>query len=234
MIGDITMKIADVNAILFSVNAIIFDMDGVLIDSERMISECWKKVAEYHNILNIDAAINGCVGLNKTDTKLFFHKLYGDDFLFDKFNEETSSMFKNEISEHGLPMKPGVIEILSYLKEQKIPIGLASSTRLESVKKHMKQLGLFDYFQIIIGGDMVVHSKPDPEIYSIACKKIGQKPSLCIAIEDSPNGIRSAVAAGMKAVMIPDLIQPTPDISQILMNKYDSLNDFLCEIQKDN
>ena len=87
----------------------------------------------------------------------------------------------------------------------------------------MKISGLGDYFQEIIGGDMVKLSKPKPDIYLKACEAIGMPPEQVIAVEDSPNGIRAAHAAGMKPVMIPDLIQPDEEISALLYRKYDSL-----------
>ena len=80
----------------------------------------------------------------------------------------------------------------------------------------------------MITGDMVEHSKPEPDIYLKACKELGVLPEEAIAIEDSPNGIRSAYRAGMKPVMVPDLIEPTPEIEAMLYKKFDSL----CEVQE--
>lgn len=86
------------------------------------------------------------------------------------------------------------------------------------------------FSQVVIGGDMVEHSKPLPDIYLKACELLGVKPENAIAIEDSPNGIRSAAAAGMLPVMVPDMVEPTPEIEELLYHKCDSLfavRDFL-------
>jgi len=115
------------------------------------------------------------------------------------------------------------MEILTFLKENGYKIGLASSTSRHGVLGHVNRAGITDFFEVIVGGDMVEHSKPKPDIYLLACEKLGVKPENTIAIEDSPNGIRSAHAAGLKAVMVPDMIAPTPEIEALLYKKFDSL-----------
>ena len=79
----------------------------------------------------------------------------------------------------------------------------------------MQHFGLEQMFDEIIGGDMVRRSKPDPEIYLTACRVLGADPAETYAVEDSYNGIRSAAAAGMRPVMIPDLLPPTPEIESL-------------------
>lgn len=94
-------------------------------------------------------------------------------------------------------------------------MGLASSTRYASVISHLKEAGIVDYFQVIVAGDMIEHSKPQPDIYLLACRKLGVDPSDAYAVEDSPNGIRSAHAAGMKPIMVPDLIPPDDEMREM-------------------
>ncbi|MBQ6441255.1 MAG: HAD family hydrolase, partial [Lachnospiraceae bacterium] len=114
-----------------------------------------------------------------------------------------------------IPMKAGVIELLEYLQEQGIRIGLASSTRKDIVERELADAGILHYFESVTGGDVVKISKPNPEIYLIACDKMQESPEECFAIEDSFNGIRAAKAAGMRPIMVPDLIQPTDEIRQM-------------------
>ena len=83
--------------------------------------------------------------------------------------------------------------------------------------------GIADYFQVVVGGDMVTHSKPNPEIYLIAGKELGVDPESTYAIEDSLNGIRSAYGAGMKALMVPDMIAPTEEIKGMCTGIFDDL-----------
>ena len=124
----------------------------------------------------------------------------------------------------------GAGELLTWLQEKGVKIALASSTGQEKVLSHLRIADFTDFFQVVIGGDMVEHSKPLPDIYLKACELLGVKPENAIAIEDSPNGIRSAAAAVMLPVMVPDMVEPTPEIEELLYHKCDSLfavRDFL-------
>lgn len=193
--------------------AVVFDMDGILFDTERLCLEAWKEFADEKGIENVETALKGCIGLNRTDTQLFLAEFYGEDFPYEEFRVSVSEKMQKKM-EKEIPMLPGVRELLDYLVEKKVTIGLASSSRSEVIKSHIARVGLTDYFQIIVGGDMIEHSKPLPDIYLIACEKLGVAPQEAYAIEDSPNGIRSAYSAGMKAIMVPDLIEPTTEMEE--------------------
>ena len=140
------------------------------------------------------------------------------------------ALFQERVEKEGLPMMKGAGELLTWLQEKGVKIALASSTGQEKVLSHLRRADFTDFFQVVIGGDMVEHSKPLPDIYLKACELLGVKPENAIAIEDSPNGIRSAAAAGMLPVMVPDMVEPTPEIEELLYHKCDSLfavRDFL-------
>lgn len=193
------------------INAIIFDMDGVILDSESICDKTWKIAAKEFKIGDISESVNICRGRNKNDSITILKEYYGQSFEAEKFLSRTSELF-HEIENSGeLKLMPYAKEILEYLKP-KYKIALASSTKKESVYRQLKNLKVFDYFETLTTGDMVIHSKPDPEIYKIACDSIKTKPENCIAIEDSPNGIKSAASAGLKTIMIPDRIKPTEEI----------------------
>lgn len=208
-------------------NTIIFDMDGVLFDTERISCECWREVGEAMGLGDLSEGCKGCIGLNRNDSEALMHKLYGEDFPYDEFEETVRALMKQRFLEEGIPLKEGVREILEYLTEKGYIIGIASSTSKGEVMDHLEKTGLTGYFRTIITGDMVEHSKPNPDIYLKACEELGVTPMNAIAIEDSPNGIRSAYRAGMKPVMIPDLIEPAPEIEAMLYGKFYSLLDVL-------
>lgn len=203
--------------------AVIFDMDGVLFDTERLCMDSWSVIARKQGITDVEKVFPLCIGLNNTDTKALVLKHYGQDFPFEEFVGEASVWFRSYVKENGLPVKKGVREILEFLKADGWKIGLASSTRYESVVKHLEHTGLREYFGVIVGGDMVEHSKPRPDIYLIACDKMGVEPAKAYAIEDSPNGIRAAHAAGMKPVMVPDMIAPTEEIRMLTHEIFEDL-----------
>jgi HAD superfamily hydrolase (TIGR01509 family) len=193
--------------------AVVFDMDGILFDTERLCIESWRETAAEKKIENMEYAIVNCIGLNRTDTRKFLMDYYGEDFPYEEFRVATAERLEKKL-EAGMPIMPGVKELLDYLSEKNVRIGLASSSRLEAVLSHLERSGLKNYFEVIIGGDMVEHSKPLPDIYLLACEKLGVEPEYSFAIEDSINGIRSAYSAGMKAIMVPDMVAPTKEMEE--------------------
>lgn len=209
---------------------IVFDMDGVLIDSESLILDAWKEVAASTGIADIEHTLMQCIGITAPETEALFYRTYGSDFPYHTYRAMASDIFQARIQKEGLPVKTGVYELFEFLRANNFRIGLASSTREEVVRREMESIGLLDFFHIIVCGDMVSHSKPHPEIYLKACELLNVSPSECYAVEDSPNGIRSASQAGMKPLMVPDLVAPAADLLPMIYKKFDDLlkvRDFL-------
>jgi len=194
---------------------IIFDMDGVLFDTERLCIETWVMLADSKNITGMTEAMNSCIGTNHELTKQIMLNFYGEDFDYDWFRKEAGNLMQQVMEENGMPMKPGVYELLDYLKTSGYRLGLASSTRFEVIKKELTMMNLTKYFECIIGGDMVEKSKPEPDIYLKICSDMKVAPGDCYAIEDSYNGIRSAYKAGLHPVMVPDLLPPTEEMKNL-------------------
>lgn len=192
--------------------AVIFDMDGIIFDSERMAYLCWERLAEKYHLERMHEAYLPCIGVNDARMKEIMEEFYGKDFPYAACRQEASTLFHEMAAREGLPVKKGVRELLEYLKEREIPVGLASSTRLELVTEELRQAGLYAYFRSVTGGDQLKRSKPEPDIYLMACEKLGVRPEDTYAVEDSYNGIRAAHSAGMLPVMVPDLLPPTEEM----------------------
>ena len=207
--------------------AVVFDMDGVIFDTERLVIEFWKEVAKKHNIPNVEHTCIQCLGTNRVRTREIFLENYGADFPFDPYRAEVTELFNTHYKGVPLPTKPGVRELLSYLQEQDIKVGLASSTAQHLVRDEIGTAGLLPYFQTLVCGDMVEHSKPAPDIFLKACEILNANPTKSIAIEDSFNGIRSAHCAGMTPIMVPDQVQPTDEIRALAFHVMPSLLDVL-------
>ena len=207
--------------------AVVFDMDGVIFDTERLVIEFWKEVATKHNIPNVEHTCIQCLGTNRVRTREIFLENYGADFPFDPYRAEVTELFNTHYKGVPLPTKPGVRELLSYLQEQDIKVGLASSTAQHLVRDEIGTAGLLPYFQTLVCGDMVEHSKPAPDIFLKACEILNADPTKSIAIEDSFNGIRSAHCAGMTPIMVPDQVQPTDEIRALAFHVMPSLLDVL-------
>ena len=207
--------------------AVVFDMDGVLFDTERLCQDSWIEVANRRGLPDMEIIFPKCIGRNANDSRQIVLEAYGADFDYEVFRREASDWFWKYLEENGLPAKEGVRELLNWLKEQGWRIGLASSTRRSSVISHLEQAGIKDFFEEIITGDMVEHSKPLPDIYLLACRKLMVDPAETYAIEDSPNGIRSAYRAGMKPIMVPDLLSPDGEMEQLSTCIFSGLLDVL-------
>ena len=195
--------------------AVIFDMDGVIFDSERLVLEEWMEIASKYGIVDIEKVFRKCIGVNTATTRQIFSDHYGKDFPFDEFRKETSALYHDKYGEGRLPMKPGVTELLSYLKEEGFLIGLASSTRRAVVEQEIRDAGLIKYFNDLTCGDMLKKSKPEPDIFLMSCDNLGVLPGEAITVEDSYNGIRAAYRAGTTPIMVPDMIQPDDEMRQL-------------------
>ena len=194
-----------------SIKAIIFDMDGVVLDSETISDKTWLITQDEMNVTTDKDYINMCRGSNRNDTLQILKDVFGADFDSEAFLNRSTELFRQIEETDGIPLMPYVKEALEYLKP-KYRLALASSTNGGAVKRQLTNAGVIQYFETLTTGDQVVHSKPDPEIYQMACRSLGLDPEECVAVEDSPNGIRSAAAAGLKVIMVPDKIQPFPEI----------------------
>lgn len=195
-------------------SSVIFDMDGVIFDSERLVLECWEEIGTKYHLEGMREAFLPCIGTNDVKTREIVLERYGADFPYDEFRKESSLLYHGIVDQSGLPVKTGVRELLSYLKEHEIPMAVASSTRLKVVAKELEQAGIYECFSVVMGGDQLKRSKPEPDIYLMTCDKLGVRPASAYAIEDSYNGIRSAYGAGMKPIMVPDMLPPTEEMRE--------------------
>lgn len=199
---------------LENVKAIVFDMDGVLLDSETLCDRTWEMAFKELGLPVDKSILMACIGCNKTDTASILRERLGQNFDSERFLERTSYFFHQIEETEGVPLMPYVVEVLEYLSKKYV-LAVASSTREESVRRELTNAGIIKYFKTFTCGDMVTHSKPDPEIYLLACKSIGMAPAECVAIEDSYNGVRSGFAAGIRTIMVPDKLPPTEEMRSI-------------------
>ena len=205
-------------------------MDGVIFDSERAWLECWKELADKYGINGVEDAVIACTGTTMERTREIILERYGEDFPYDEYAKESSVIFHRKYDGGRLPVKKGAEDILKFLKLNGIKTALASSTRKATVVSELRAAGLLEYFDELITGDMVQRSKPAPDIFLLACEKVGVKPENAYAIEDSYNGIRSAYAGGLRPVMVPDL-KPADDemreLSETVLEDLNQVIDYL-------
>lgn len=205
------------------ISAVVFDMDGVLFDTEQMYLREWQRIGEKNGIEHVEETARKCIGLSVNDSVALLLATYGQDFPVEKYHQEINTAVNERIQREGIPVKKGTREILQYLSDRGFTVGLASSTKHDKVLDLLERAGLSGFFKVVIGGDMIAHSKPDPEIYRLACEKLGVEPSETAAVEDSRNGIISAKSAGMIPLLVPDIVSPTEEMLEAAECCFDDL-----------
>ena len=194
--------------------ALIFDMDGVIFDSEALVRRCWRLLAPEYGLPSdgLDAVFLATVGTTRVYTGEIMREQYGAQFPYEAFDRQVSRTFFSIARSEGIPVKPGARELLCWARQAGFRIGLASSTREAILRRELEHEQLYHLFDHTVGGDRIARSKPHPDIYETACREMGVRPQEAFAIEDSYNGIRAAAAAGMRPVMVPDVLPPTDEM----------------------
>jgi len=191
--------------------AVIFDMDGLLLDTEQLSWWSLDDLARARGVPDAEMIFPKLVGRNRADhLRIFARYLPGgvDPVAFDT---DWKAGFQELMAEH-VPVKPDAETMLAYLKGKDIPLGLATSSARDKALTYLGRAGLLDYFDILVGGDEIEVSKPAPDIYLEAARRLGVEPQTALAFEDSDNGVKSAHAAGLRVVQIPDLAPPSAEV----------------------
>lgn len=211
----------------YKVRAVIFDQDGLMFDTERLSVEAWNKVGADYGI-SVDDTFFDTLRGGKPDTAMrLVRELFGEDFPCEQFMADKRAYSYRQIRTGGVPVKKGLRELLVYLKEHGCKTAVATSSSSRWTEQNVRGAGLWEYFDEFTYGEMVKRAKPDPEIFYLAAKRLGEEPGKCMVLEDSFNGINGAISGGFLSVMVPDLSFPGPELVSRLTAKCDSLLDVI-------
>ena len=194
---------------------VVFDMDGLLLDSERLARDTFFVSCRLHGFEPDPAVYLRCIGTRGDRTRDILIEGYGASFPLDAVMTEWATRYDGHVLHKPVAPKPGARSLLDRLAALGLPLALATSTRTDIALRKLTLAGFVDFFAHVIGGDQVQHPKPHPEPYREAARRLGLSVGDCWALEDSENGVRSAHAAGLFVVQVPDLVAPTEDLKAL-------------------
>ena len=214
-----------------AVKGVLFDMDGVILDTEKLYTRFWKEAAQSLGFPMTHEMALGMRSLSRELGERQLKEYLGEEVDYQKVRDTRIKMMTAFIQENGVELKPGIQELLDFLKEKGIKTSIATSSPLDRTKEYLSKVGLVDAFDELVSGHMVPHGKPAPDIYLYAAEKLGLKPEECLVIEDSPTGLLAGMRAGAVPIMIPDQDQPTDETKARIYAVADSLKEIISLIQ---
>lgn len=187
------------------INALIFDMDGLMFDTERLMKAGWEEACREMGFTLTEYHLSQMRGGTRERSSRLFEEWFHGTVDYDQGRAIRTRYQRDHIEKYGVPVKKGLMELLTYLKERRIPAAVATSTARKEASRYWDMAGVTPYLTASVCGDEVTKGKPDPEIFLTAAKKLKTPPAQCLILEDSLNGIRAAKAAGALSCMVPDL-----------------------------
>jgi HAD superfamily hydrolase (TIGR01509 family) len=185
-------------------SVVVFDFDGLVADSEPLQIRAWQEfLAQYDRKLE-DSLINDMFGLRVRDSAKVVQERLELPITPDEVVEGRDEIFLKLVAAE-LPLMPGAIELITWLQiDTPLRLALATSGHQRYISAALGVTGLENAFEVIVTGDDVEKGKPDPEIYLAAAERMQVEPNACLALEDAPHGVRSAKAAGMACLAVPN------------------------------
>ena len=212
-------------------NTILFDMDGTLFDTEKHYQWAWRKaIADAGYELDASEVLK-LRSLGAPYNVAQFQEWFGEEVDYRAIRQERVDLMKDMLA-HEIPLKPQVPQTLEKLRQMGYSMAVVTATAQEQAVSNLKLAGLLPFFDHVISASMVKRGKPAPDGDLYACEVLGVQPENCYAVEDSPNGVMSAHAAGCRTIMIPDLSQPDAELSRLLYRKLDTFGELINILKK--
>jgi len=192
-----------------NIEAVIFDLDGVLVDSEHVWDDVREQLARERGGRWHERAQADMMGMSSTECSRYMHDVIGLPEQPEEINDEVVQRMLVRYAEE-LPLVEGGVNAVRRLAAD-FRLGLASSSNRPLIDAVLDGAGIAELFEAAVSSEEVAHGKPAPDVYLEAARRLVVAPERCVAIEDSGNGIRSAHAAGMRVIAIPNRRYPPPD-----------------------
>ena len=206
--------------------AVIFDLDGTLIDTERIYQKAWPEATAHFGYTLTKEQVLSLRSLGRPFAPKKMQEWFGEDFDYYEVREYRRGIFEKYLEEEGgVHLKPGVKELLDFLKEKGVTIAVATATDTTRTEKYLRAVGIYDRFDKICSAADAKEGKPMPYVYLEACSQLNLKPEECLAVEDAPNGIKSAASAGCRVIFVPDVTQDEPEAEKLCFAKVTTIDE---------
>ena len=202
-------------------------MDGLVLDTEKLYTRFWQEAAQSFGYPMTRVQALGMRSLNRGAGLAKLQSYFGDTVDYEAIRSKRIALMNAFIEKEGVEVKPGIHELLAFLKEKGIKTAIATSSPLDRTVAYLTSVGLKQAFDRLISGYMVEHGKPEPDIYLYAAKELGLSPSECMVLEDSPAGLLAAKRAGCLPVLIPDQDEPDEETKKLLYAQVGCLSDVI-------
>lgn len=213
------------------IKAVIFDMDGLMIDSERVTFEGYQHVMKKMGLEITRDFYLTLLGKPIKGIYQRFYDAYGNDFPIEAVIKEVHQYMADLFETEGVPLKPGLSQLLEYLKAHQYRTIVATSSNRDRVDKILARAGITAYFDDSICGDEVTKGKPDPEVFLKSCEKLEVTPDQAIVLEDSEAGILAASRAKIQVLCVPDMKYPEPEFAKLTTKIISTLDDVITFLQ---
>ena len=215
------------------IKGVIFDMDGLMIDTERHYNRCLVRAA---NELGYPMKKEHALKLRSLDGKYVegvLKGILGEGYKHLEVMVLYQRYVKEHFENHNVEIKRGLMELLVYLHKNNYILAVATATEMCQACKMLEDIKVKAYFSHICSGSDLENNKPAPDIYLKVAEQMGIKTTECLALEDSPNGVKSAYSAGCRTIMVPDLSKPDQKTKSMLLAAVDSLDCVISILKKE-
>lgn len=185
------------------IQAVIFDLDGLMIDSERISLRVWREYLDTFDCTLSDEDYRAMIGMNTQASAAYVKSITRISPGVDEIVRDHRTRLYEVIGRDAQPM-PGLIELIETLQELGLSLGVASNSPADYVDRALFAIHMKPVFSVVVAADQVARGKPAPDVYIAAAEKLGVLPEACMAVEDSPLGLKAALAAGMRCVVVPN------------------------------
>ncbi len=208
-----------------NIQAVLLDLDGLLIDSEPIYRSAWQSAAADLGYELSDSLYLALIGLSDRDSEGVLIRTFGSEFPLAQFRGLWPARWRRQVEISGIPVKPGLGDLLRVIEVHRLPAGVATSSEVEQAEMSLRAAGLNQRFSCLVSGDQVPHGKPAPDIFLEAARRLGVPPRHCIVLEDSEAGVLAAAAAGVPVLLIPDLKPPSLETAGLAYRVFASLKE---------